>query len=248
MSATLLPTGPVSATLLPAFVFLLLSFARSTSAAGLPDGLRGHYQLQDSAMTLEEGLNEYYKVNPGLSDPRTMDDRASAVYFRNHDTTHVIFGTHTDFINEGVNDLWTEFGVDISSDDYFMGFFQSQAGLDITLHYLRQAHALPAMLYYPFQLLPTIKSHAANMTKPWPWDAPPALYDRPLGELRKEFNIIVINPDEKLKQVGFSVKMFGITVIFALAFLSMFSGCFCFCFCCCRPCRQGRAAKELKCD
>ena len=39
-----------------------------------------------------------------------MKDKESARYFRNHDTTHVIFGTHTNFINEGVNYLWTEFG------------------------------------------------------------------------------------------------------------------------------------------
>lgn len=232
--------------LLPRWLPLaFLSFAN----ASLPDGLRGNYQLQDSTMTLEAGLTEYYKVNPGLSDPRQMEDQESARYFRNHDTTHVIFGTHTDFINEGVNDLWTEFGVDISSDDYFMGFFNSQAGMDITLHYLRQWHALPAMLYYPFQLLPTIKSHAKNMTKQWPWDAPPTLYNQPIGDLRKEYNIVVINPEEKLKHIDFSVKMFAITVLFAIAFLSMFSGCFgCCCCCCCRPCRNGSAVTELKRD
>ena len=30
-------------------------------------GLRGRYQLDDSEMTLREGLAEYYEVNPGLS-------------------------------------------------------------------------------------------------------------------------------------------------------------------------------------
>eukprot|EP00729_Bicosta_minor_P018002 gene18002-33834_t len=220
------------------------------TCASLPQGLRGSYQLQDSTMTLAEGLAEYYTVNPGLSDPSQMKDKESARYFRNHDTTHVIFGTHTNFINEGVNDLWTEFGVDISGDDYFMGFFNSQSGVEITFHYLSQWHALPAMLYYPFQLLPTIKSHATDMTKLWPWDVPPAMYDQPIGELRKEFNIIVINPDEKLKHVDFSAKMFGITLLFALAFLSMFSACFCCCCCCCHPCRKSSSGvmSELKRD
>lgn len=230
---------------------MMLPFAlHAITCASLPQGLRGSYQVQDSSMTLAEGLAEYYKVNPGLSDPSLMEDKESARYFRNHDTTHVIFGTHTNFINEGVNDLWTEFGVDISGDDYYMGFLNSQPGVEITFHYLSQWHALPAMLYYPFQLLPTVKSHAANMTKLWPWDVPPAMYAQPIGELRKEFNIIVINPDEKLKHVDFSAKMFGITLLFALVFLSMFSACFCCCCCCCHPCRRSSSSKlsELKRD
>lgn len=218
------------------------------SCWALPLGLRGAYQLQDSTMTLEEGLADYYTVNPGLSDPREMTDEESSRYFRNHDTTHVIFGTHTDDLNEGINDLWTEFGVDISSNDYIMGFFQSQAGAGITLHYLKdKMHKLPGMLYYSFQLLPTVKSHAANMTKLWPWDVPPVLYGQPIGELRREFNVIVINPEEKLKEIDFSVKMFVVTVLFALVLLALFSGCFCFCCCCCgRPCRKRSSVESAK--
>ena len=126
-----------------------------------------------------------------------------------------------------------------------MGFFESQSGTDITLHYLKDKwHKLPGMLHYSFQLLPTVKSHATNMTRLWPWDVPIALYDQPIGELRKEFNIIVINPEEKLKQIDFSVKMFAITVLFALVPLSLLSGCFC--CCCCRPCRKRPSLESAK--
>ena len=89
----------------------------------LPWDLRGQYQLPDATMTLREGLAEYYRVNPGLSDPVEINDPKSAFYFRNHDSTHVVFGTHTGELHEGINDLWTIFGVDIRLRDYAGGFF-----------------------------------------------------------------------------------------------------------------------------
>ena len=92
--------------------------------------------------------------------------------------------------------------------------------MEITLHYLSR-HTLPAMLYCPFQLLPTIKLHATNTTKLWPWNVPPALYDQPIGGLRKEFNIndIVINPEEKLKpgQTGVLLLALAFPLVAAIA-------------------------------
>lgn len=52
-------------------------------------------------MTLAEGLAEYYRVNPGLDEPKEMHNPESALWYRLHDTTHVIFGTHTGDLNEG---------------------------------------------------------------------------------------------------------------------------------------------------
>ncbi len=56
----------------------------------LPSGIRGHYQLPDTTMTLREGLEEYYAVNPGLSVPATIRDAKSASYFHNHDSTDLV--------------------------------------------------------------------------------------------------------------------------------------------------------------
>ena len=92
-------------------------------ASRLPVGLRGSYQLPEAPQTLREGLAEYYRVNPGLSEPREIRDSRSAAYFHSHDTTHVVFGTHTGALHEVATDWWTFFGVDIRVRDSVSGFF-----------------------------------------------------------------------------------------------------------------------------
>ena len=102
----------------------------------LSSHLRGHYQIQDSTMTLREGLDEYYQVNPGLSDPDTIKDPVSATYFSNHDASHVFFGTHTGQLNEGVNDLLTLWGLDVLYKDYITGFNSTQESKSIIKEFL----------------------------------------------------------------------------------------------------------------
>jgi hypothetical protein len=82
----------------------LLALALPCAWGMRDDRVRGAYQAQNSTLTLREGLAEYYKENgkyTRLSKPDEMTDLESARYFRNHDATHVIFGTHTGDINEG---------------------------------------------------------------------------------------------------------------------------------------------------
>ncbi|MGB1015058.1 MAG: hypothetical protein ACPG4T_13055, partial [Nannocystaceae bacterium] len=94
----------------------------TTSASKTPPppdyGIRGNYQLADTKLTLREGLAEYYRVNPGLSEPAFLDHKPSATFFHRHDCTHVIFGTHTGPLDEGVNDILTLFGVKINYYGY----------------------------------------------------------------------------------------------------------------------------------
>ena len=96
-------------------------------SSDLPSDLRVRYQRTDAKMTLREGLAEYYRANPGLSDPIRIKDPASATYFHNHnhnhDTRNMVFGTHTGQLHEGINDLLTIFGVDFSFRNFAGGFF-----------------------------------------------------------------------------------------------------------------------------
>jgi hypothetical protein len=141
-------------------------------------------------MTLREGLAEYYRVNPGLSEPAKISDPSSAAYFHNHDSTHVIFGTHTGILHEGINDMWTMFGVDIRVRDYIMGFFVTDEGKAIT----KQIAKLPIfrLLWDTAKLTPKVWRQSRLMTKKWPWSAPVEYLDRPLNELRAEFGIQVL--------------------------------------------------------
>jgi hypothetical protein len=159
-------------------------------------GIRGDYQRPDTTATLREGLAEYYRVNPGLVDPATIADRRSAAYFHSHDCTHVVFGTHTGPLDEGINDLYTMFGVDIRLRDYLMGFVTTAEGKAITKSLL-DLSLLP-LLGQTLRLVPRVWRITRRMTKKWPWSVPEALMDRPLVELRREFGIELLRSEVEL--------------------------------------------------
>jgi len=162
----------------------------------LPWDLRGEYQLSDATMTLREGLAEYYRVNPGLSDPADINDPTSALYFRNHDSTHVVFGTHTGELHEGINDLWTIFGVDIRFRDYAGGFFATDESKTIAKQF--ELKTMIRILWQTVRLWPELRRRARAMTKKWPWTPPEVFLDRPLNELRAEFGIELLRPEIQL--------------------------------------------------
>ena len=51
------------------------------------------YQSPDSRMTLREGLEEYFRENPGLMDQSELP-RDLGLGLRSHDVAHVVFGCH----------------------------------------------------------------------------------------------------------------------------------------------------------
>jgi hypothetical protein len=159
----------------------------------LPNGMRGEYQRADATMTLREGLAEYYRVNPGLSEPAGIKDLKSATYFHNHDSTHVVFGTHTGPLHEGVNDLWTIFGVDIRFKDYAGGFFATDESKQIAKEF--DIKTIVPLLWGTVRSIPEIRRRTKAMTKKWPWVPPEEYLDRPLSDLRREFGIEVFQPE-----------------------------------------------------
>jgi len=167
----------------------------------LPPGLRGYYQLPDATMTLREGLAEYYLVNPGLSIPANLEDQKSATYFHNHDSTHVVFGTHTGSLHEGVNDLWTIFGVDIRFREYVMGFLATDQSKKISKEIAEEFGGKHGarLIWHTLKLLPELRRRTRAMTKKWPWTPSEGLLDRPLNELRAEYGIRVFQPEVELK-------------------------------------------------
>ena len=160
----------------------------------LPTTWRGQYQWPDSALTLREGLTEYYEVNPGLANPETIDDPVSAAYFRNHDATHVFFGTHTGVHDEIINDLWTAFGVDLPYGEYIRGFFATHESTDIAKMYMN-VESVVAMVH-GLTRIPELWSRARRMNRRWPWKPDPSYYDRPLVELRAEFGLQLPDPPQ----------------------------------------------------
>ncbi|PRQ03775.1 hypothetical protein [Enhygromyxa salina] len=159
-------------------------------------GMRGQYQIAGTSMTLREGLAEYYRVNPGLADPAQIDDVASATFFHNHDCTHVVFGTHTGILDEGVNDMWTLFGADIRLRDYFKAYISTEESKSINKEFLKWS--VFSLFWRTLRLTPKVWRHTRAMTRKWPWTPPPELMDRPLREIRELYGIEVFRPNVAL--------------------------------------------------
>ncbi len=155
---------------------------------------RGEYQRSDTTQTLRAALAEYYLVNPGLSDPATITDPKSARYFHNHDCTHVVFGTHTGPLDEGVNDLFTFFGVDVRYFDYITGFFATKESKQIVKSYA--GPSILALTFRTLRLLPKTRRTCRAMTKKWPWDPPEDVFDQPLAEIRAVYGIELWRPED----------------------------------------------------
>lgn len=162
----------------------------------LPVGLRGSYQLPEVTQTLREGLAEYYRVNPGLSEPRKIRDSRSAAYFHSHDTTHVVFGTHTGALHEAANDWWTFFGVDIRIRDYVGGFFATDESAAIMQQFGSPRQSAQLFLH-GLRILPEVRRRAGQMHKKWPWRPPEEAWERPLCEIRAEYGIQVYWPEPR---------------------------------------------------
>ena len=162
--------------------------------------VRGRYQRADTEQTLREGLAEYYEVNPGLLDPADMDDEFSAHYFHCHDTTHVIFGTHTGPLDEGLNDVLTMFGVNVPYLRYLKGFFKTTGAGAVAKDYRASTppRAILTAVTGTLRVLPEAWRTCRAMHKKWPWDPPEGALDQPLRALRDEYGIRVWRPEIRL--------------------------------------------------
>ena len=67
------------------------------------------YQKQDCDLTLQEGLDCYYKAFPETTEI-FEDNTDSGTLLRDHDCTHVIFGLNTSIEQESILDTWVVWG------------------------------------------------------------------------------------------------------------------------------------------
>src|SRR6185369_171634 len=84
----------------------------------LQSSARLRYQQQECALTLAEGLEEYYAANTGkVVRPENLPSESLRL-FRGHDTCHVIFGLDTTLEDEALADMRTLFSCDVGIRRY----------------------------------------------------------------------------------------------------------------------------------
>ncbi len=146
------------------------------------------YLEQDSTQTLREGIAEYYACNEGLLNPELLPPGCEEL-FRQHDAGHVIFGCDTSYRGETLIDTWTVFATTAGLKglmEYFKYPQVNQIFDDvgrITI-FLESCKAIPSIC--------RLVVRSRKMSAKWPWEGFEAYLDRPLAELRREFNIQVI--------------------------------------------------------
>lgn len=150
------------------------------------------FERQDTAQTLAEGIEEYYRQNPHLSKVRGMSPQAQE-FFRCHDAAHVVFGCGTSLPHEAVVKLSSIFG--------------TTGGLAVLKGYrLHESTSIyrelvltdiVRTLLQSIVIVPRTAVRCLRQHKRWPWREF-AEYSRvPLGKLRTEFGIRVAGFDRR---------------------------------------------------
>ncbi len=79
--------------------------------------MRPHYTYRHSTQTLQEGLEEYYALNPHITDPRKLPPDFAKILIA-HDVSHVILGCDTNMYDELKLLPLTFWTSDFKFDDY----------------------------------------------------------------------------------------------------------------------------------
>ena len=148
------------------------------------------YQRQDSALTLAEGLEEYYAANEGVVRRPCDLPQESYALFRCHDMCHVIFGLGTTLDDETMADARTLFSCDVGWRRYaaYLTKDKEAKALFDEFGYLNA-------IWATVQTAPRIWRafvESRRMTRRWPWRPPESYQARSLADLRGEFGICVM--------------------------------------------------------
>ena len=154
------------------------------------------YQDQNCSLTLQEGLNCYYKAFPETTEI-FEDNAGSGTLLRDHDCTHVIFGLDISIEQESILDTWVLWGTKFEWR-YLMGYQK-----------LPQIKKLYKNLYKEFGILGFLKIFwklgsikrktifkALKMKKKWPFKMPEKYLSMKILDLREEYGIKILLPEE----------------------------------------------------
>ena len=149
------------------------------------------FQEQGCKLTLREAMDEFYSVNSDVfSVPEPKTKWTSLLV--HHDVSHVFFGVNTSILDEAAGDYWTLLGTDLSFKEY--------------LEYARTPEAkelikrigvinIAKSIVFSLPLLFKIYFRSRNMNCRWKTKGYEKYLDVPLVEIRREFNLVILNYD-----------------------------------------------------
>ncbi|MBD62596.1 MAG: hypothetical protein CMD68_00745 [Gammaproteobacteria bacterium] len=156
------------------------------------------FQSQDCKITLSDGLEEYREYLTANGKKQLIDKPGSQV-IRDHDATHVIFGLDTSIEQESMLDSWVLSATSwklkqLSAYNKLPEIKQLSKDFRHDPGYLKLV--LTALKLIPIKL--KIWKRSRQMKKKWPFASPDYLMDRRICDLREEYGIKILTPDERM--------------------------------------------------
>ena len=148
------------------------------------------YLKQECALTLREGLEVHYSV-----DSSYKKNVEIAPVFYNHDITHVLFGLSTAVQHESLVDTRVIFGTNWGFKKYVNDYFKNSDAIKIIMQifeeigYVRGTLLSLKSFFKAFRVI----IDCMKMSKKWKVNTSDNLLDTSLSDLRKQYNITIIN-------------------------------------------------------
>jgi len=156
------------------------------------------FQSQNCDITLAEGLEEY-RAYLQTNGKKQLIDAPGSTIIRDHDVTHVIFGLDTSIEQESMLDSWVFLGTKWKLEELlaynklpeikqlYKDFWHDPGYFKLIL---------TAIKLLPIKL--KILKRTKQMNKKWPFVSPDSLMDQKVSDLREEFGIRILTPEERM--------------------------------------------------
>ena len=156
------------------------------------------FQSQNCDITLAEGLEEY-RAYLRTNGKKQLIDTPGSTIIRDHDATHVMFGLDTSIEQESMLDSWVFLGTKWKLKELLA--YNKLPELKQLYKDLRHDPGYFKLIMAAIKLLPIklkIRKRAKQMNKKWPFVSPDSLMNQRVCDLREEYGIKLLSPEERL--------------------------------------------------
>jgi len=156
------------------------------------------FQLQNCDITLGEGLEEY-RAYLRANGKKQLIDKPGSTIIRDHDATHVIFGLDTSIEQESMLDSWVFLGTKWKLKELLA--YNKLPELKQLYKDFWHDPGYFKLIMTAIKLLPIklkIRKRAKQMKKKWPFVSPDSLMNQRVCDLREEFGIEILTPEERM--------------------------------------------------
>ena len=156
------------------------------------------FQSQNCDITLAEGLEEY-RAYLKTNGKKQLIDKPGSTIIRDHDATHVMFGLDTSIEQESMLDSWVFLGTKWKLKELLA--YNKLPELKQLYKDLWHDPGYFKLIMAAIKLLPIklkIRKRAKQMNKKWPFVSPDSLMNQRVCDLREEYGIKILSPEERL--------------------------------------------------